>query len=100
MFFIAVVLLGAGACVLAFSNFELSLVNSPAGLAWGAVLIMFGSNLGNVISSFVLGGLQAVGGANIYFPVQFAAAGFAVLAVVYYLAGGKLWNKKEEAQEK
>lgn len=96
MFFVAVVLFGIGACILAFANFELSLVNNPAGLAWGAVLIMLGSNLGNVISSFVLGALQAVGGANIYFPVQFAAVGFAVLAVAYFLASGKIWNKKKD----
>ena len=96
MFFVASCLLGAGAAILAFANFELSLVVSPAGLAWGAVLIMLGSNLGNVISSFVLGALQTMGGANMYFPVQFAAAGYVVLAIVYFIASGKLWNAKKD----
>lgn len=98
MFMIAVILFGVGACILAFANFEMSLVNSPAGLAWGAVLIMVGSNLGNVLSSFVLGALQAVGGENVYFPIQFAAVGFLVLAAVYFFVVRKAWIKKDAKQ--
>ena len=95
MFMAAVVLFGIGACILAFANFEMSLVSSPAGLAWGAVLIMVGSNLGNVLSSFVLGALQSVGGDNVYFPIEFAAVGFVVLAIVYFVVARKAWAKKD-----
>lgn len=99
-FAIAVILFGLGACIGAFINFEISLVTSPAGLAWAAVLIMVGGNLGNFLSSFLLGGLQAVGGTNGYFPVEFACGGFLVLFVVFVvvnLTNKKSWGKEARA---
>lgn len=102
MYFFAMVLLGFGACVCAFVNFEVSLITTPAGLAWAASLLMIGTNLGNFLSSFLLGALQGIGGGNPYFPVVFAAVGYVVLAAIFliYNMTSKGWKAEAENEKK
>ncbi len=85
LYYVAMALLGIGACVCAFVNFEVSLITSPAGMAWAASLMMIGTNLGNFLSSFLLGALQGIGGDNVYFPVIFAAVGYFVLGAIFLI---------------
>ena len=47
--------------------------------------MMIGTNLGNFLSSFLLGALQGIGGDNVYFPVIFAAVGYFVLGAIFLI---------------
>lgn len=99
MFALGMVLVGIGGTVNFLVNFEIGLVTKAAGLAWAASLIMFATNFGNFMSSFWMGILQGLGGAEAAtnFPVVVCASLMAVAGVLFAILNSvnkKAWGKE------
>lgn len=98
MFALGMVFVGLGCTVNFLVNFEIGLVTKAAGLAWAASLIMFATNLGNFCSSFWMGILQGIGGADAAtnFPVVVCGVLMAVAGILFAVmnvANKKVWGK-------
>ena len=102
VFAIGMLLVGVGCTVNFLVNFEISLVTTAAGAAWGASLLMFATNFGNFCSSFfygILTGITADPSMQVAIcTVLMAIAG--VLFAVMNCANKKAWGKEAiEARE-
>lgn len=105
VFALGMVFVGLGCTVNFLVNFEIGLVTKAAGLAWAASLIMFATNLGNFCSSFWMGFLQGIGGADAAtnFPVVVCGVLMAVAGILFAVmnvANKKVWGKEAVAARK
>ncbi|MDR3307773.1 MAG: MFS transporter [Coriobacteriales bacterium] len=99
MFGVGMFILGLAIGIMVMTQFELAQITTPAAMAWVASLTMVGTNLGNFLSSYWLGILQAIMGVdNLRGIVAVGAVGFVLCAVIWAVIniGNKAWKKKED----
>jgi MFS family permease len=103
---IGALILGFGIGAFVMVSFELSMLTTPAGMAWAAGLVMVATNLGNFLSSYWFGLLGAIFGTNTMAIQASGLVGFLLLAVLWavvdYGPNKGPWLKKagEEAAGK
>jgi MFS family permease len=91
--------LGLGIGVMVMCSYELSLLTTPAGMAFAAGLVMVATNLGNFLSSYWFGLLEAIFSMSNVMAIQATGAiGFLLMAVLWAVIdfgpNKKNWDKK------
>jgi MFS family permease len=95
MFAVGVFLLGVAIGPMVLTPYEISLLTTPAGMAWAASLSMVFANLGSFLSSYWLGFLSGVIGADAQGGLIICAVGFVLCGVLWCVVNlfNKAWRK-------